>query len=108
MLRSAGSVAMLLLMAACATVTRGAHLSPSDVQRLADAEVTRRADLRQYEVSGIHYIPNGNYWSVTYRSKTDDRIRLKVRVSDQTGKASADRSDTGIFEGSLTEKSDYH
>jgi hypothetical protein len=105
-----GLFALLLFLSACATVTSGPRLSHADVRRIADAEVRRVAeiDLRQYEISGPHYIPGGGYWSVTYYRKASKRGAFTVRVSDKIQKASISRGDGGIFEGALTEKPDYH
>jgi hypothetical protein len=100
--------ALILFLPACTTLPSGPRLSQADVRRIADVESRPKVDLRRYEISGLHYIPNGTYWSVTYRCRTDYRVIVKIRVSDKTGKASPDRNNNGIFEGSLTEKPDYH
>jgi hypothetical protein len=111
MLRLAGrSFAMLLFLPACATVTSGPHLSPANVARIADVEVRRmiKIDLGQYEISEPSYISTGDYWSVTYYLKADKRMAFKVRVSDKIQKASINQGDSGIFEGGMTEKDNFH
>ena len=61
-------------------------------------------DLRQYKISGPHYISRGDYWSVTCYLKANKRGAFSVRVSDKIQKAFIKRHDGGIFEGALTEK----
>jgi hypothetical protein len=111
MLRFAGGLfAMLLLLSGCATVAGGPRLSQANVRRIADAEVrrTRKINPRQYEISRLHYISAGDYWSVAYRLKANKRVAFTVRVSDKIKKASITGNDGRIFEGALTEKPDYH
>lgn len=67
-----------------------------------------KVDPRRYEVSGPRYIPKGSYWSVTYYLKANRRGAFAVRVSDEMQKASMNKSDARIFEGGLTEESDFH
>ncbi|MGH7938232.1 MAG: hypothetical protein ACREFG_06980 [Chthoniobacterales bacterium] len=88
----------------------GPRLSQANVRRIADAEVRRttKIDLRLFEISGLHYIPAGDYWSATYHLKANKRVAFSVRVSDKIEKASIKQSDAGIFEGGLIEKTDYH
>lgn len=91
MLRFAGGLfAMLLFLSACATVASGPRLSYANVRQIADAEVRRmkQLDPRQYEISGSHYVPRGDYCSVTYRLKADKRLAFTVRVSDKIQKGS--------------------
>ncbi len=108
MLRFAGGLfAVLLFLSACATVTSGPRLSQANVRRIADAEIRHKIDLRQYEISGLHYVPKGDYWSVTYLLKANERVAFTIRVSDKIAKASINESDE-IFEGGLTEKPNYH
>ncbi len=111
MLRFVGGLfAMLLFLSACATVAGGPRLSRANVRRIADAEARRitKIDLSQYDISGPRYIPKDDYWSVTYHLKANKRVAFSVRVSDKIEKTSINASDTGIFEGDLTEKPDYH
>jgi hypothetical protein len=103
-----GWAALLLFLSACATVAYGPRLSQADVRRIADAEVRPKVDLRQYEISGLHYVRRGGYWSVSYRRKTETREGFTVRVADKIEQASIDESDAGIFEGELNEKPDNH
>ena len=105
-----GFFAILLVLSACATVTSGPGLSQANVRRIADAEVRRvkKVDPRRYEISGPNYIPKGDYWSVTYYLQANKRGAFTVRVSDKIQKASINESDTGIFEGALTDKNDFH
>jgi hypothetical protein len=105
---AAGLFAMLLFLSACATVRSGPRLSQANVRQIADAEVRHKIDLRQYEISALHYIPKGDYWLVIYHRKANKRVSLTVRVSDKMEKASISGSDAEIFEGGLTEKPDYH
>jgi hypothetical protein len=111
MLRFAGGLsAMLLFLSACATVASGPRLSRANARRIADAEVRRvmEVDLRQYDISEPHYVPKGNYCSVTYYLKANKRGAFTVRESDKIHKAFVNRDDGEIFEGALTEKPDYH
>ena len=109
MLRLVGGLfAILLFLSACATVESGPRLSQLNVRRIADAEIRRRVDLRQYEISGLRYICKGDYWSVVYHLKANKRASFTVRVSDKMETASINGSDAGIFEGGLTKKPDYH
>ena len=105
---ASGLFAMLFFLSACATVTSGPRLSQANVRRIADAKVrqTMKIDLRQYETPGPHYIPKGDYWSVTYYLKANKRVAFTVRVSDKIEKAS--KESDGVFEGALTQKPDYH
>src|SRR5438105_9375 len=105
-----GLLAMLLSLSACATVASGPRLSSPNVRRIADAQVHRmmKIDLRQYEISGPHYIPGKDYWSVVYYLKTNKRVVFTVRVADKIQKASMNESDAGVFEGALTEKNNFH
>ena len=80
---------------------------PAEVGRIADAEVSRHVDLRGYQISQFAFVPRGDYWTVTYRNKTGGAA-LVVRVFDKTERTLIDESDGGIFEGGLTEKTDYH
>ena len=88
----------------------GPRLSQANVRRIADAEVRRvkKVDPRRYEISGLNYIPKGDYWSVTYYLHANKSGAFTVRVSDKIQKASINESDAGFFEGGLTEKPDYH
>src|SRR3954447_16560620 len=110
MLRFAAGLFATFFLSACATVAGGPRLSHADVRRIADAEVRRikNVDPRQYEISAPNYIPKGDYWSVTYHSKTNKRRSFTVRVSDTIQKASINETDAGVFEGALTEKPDNH
>jgi hypothetical protein len=108
MARFAGLFAMLLFIAACAMVTDGPRLSEANARRIADAEVGRKVDLRQYDISGIRYSSTGGYWSVDYRRRRNRREGFTVRVSDKMEKASNNQRDAGIFEGGLIEEPDYH
>lgn len=111
MLRFAGgSFAVLLFLSACATGTSRPRLSPTNVRRIADAEVRRttKIGLRQYAIAGLHYISREDYWSVTYHLKSNKRVGFSVRVSDTIQKASINGSDGEIFEGALTEKENFH
>jgi len=106
-LRFAGGLfAMFLFLSACATVASDPRLSRANVRQIADAEVRRvmEIDLRQYKISGPHYISRGDYWSVTCYLKANKRGAFSVRVSDKIQKAFIKRHDGGIFEGALTEK----
>src|SRR5258707_15240854 len=102
--------AMLLSLAACATEAGGPRLSYTDVRRIADAEARRHTqiDLGQYEVSKPYYIAREDYWAVGYRLKRNKRVAFTVRVFDRLKRTSVIESDEGIFEGALSEKSDYH
>ncbi|HEX4667511.1 MAG TPA: hypothetical protein VH207_13005, partial [Chthoniobacterales bacterium] len=82
MLRCAFFV-LLLFLSACAMITSGPRLSQADVRRIADAEVRPKVDLRQYEISGLHYVRRGGFWSVSYRRKTETREGFTVRVADK-------------------------
>jgi len=111
MLRLGGGLfAMLLYLSACATVASGPRLSPAKVRRIADAEVSRlmKVDPRQYEASEPAYIYRGDYWLVAYYLKSDKRMVFTVRVSDKLPKVSLNENDTGVFEGGLTEKANFH
>lgn len=89
-------------------ITSGPRLSQADVRRIAAGQARAKVDLHQYEISRLDYVRKGGYWSVSYRRKTDSREGFIVRVSDRSDKCSLDESDAGVFEGSLTEKPDYH
>jgi hypothetical protein len=110
MLRCARLLVILLSLSGCATVQNGPSLSPANAKRIADAEVLRtmKIDPRRYESSGPRYIAEGNYWSVTYRLKANRSAAFTIRVSDKMQKASITEDDSGIFEGDLTEKNDFH
>ncbi len=109
MLRFASLLVVLFCLMACAT-SPGPGLSPANARRIADAEVRRimKIDPRQYESSGPRYIPEGSYWSVTYRLKANRSAAFTVRISDKMQKAFITEDDAGIFEGGLTEKNDLH
>jgi hypothetical protein len=105
-----GLFAILLFLSACAAVTNGPRLAQTDVRRIADAEVRHdtEIDLDRYEISTLHYIPKGDYWSVTYHLKSGKGVPFSVQVSDKIKRASINGSDNGIFDGALIEKNNFH
>ena len=85
-MRFAGGLsALFIFLSACATMAGGPRLSREDVRRVADAEVRRikKVDPQRYEILGPNYILKGDYWSVTYYRKADQRGAFTVRVSDK-------------------------
>jgi hypothetical protein len=101
---------VLLFLSGCATAATGPRLSQTEVRQIADGKVRRTMtiNLRQYRISELQYIPREGSWSVTYQLKANKRVAFTVRVFDEIQKASSNESDSGVFEGGLTEKNDFH
>ena len=103
------SMAMLVCLSGCTTVTDGPGASAAEVRQIADAEVRRtKGDLRRYTVSEPRRIPGEDCWSVAYYLEGNKRAAFAVRVCDRARKVSVSESDVGVFDGALYQKSDFH